>query len=310
MKINKVDLKEFLQNFLKQKVLVALVILVIISLIVTVSLLVSGSTSSRGGGASDKSNPRSVVLAKPTKEPFNLFGLFNPEKKKNSGPQSDGKLASIPPNSTSGAAGTVTKINPDGSKSTQTVAVGGTTQTSQGTINTKTNIAQDLGSNTEVDNIRIVFQNPDGSTTTYVPPGTPPDEVRWARYTNNKDKYAINYPQNWQFVYSIDGSGNEGIALYPSDANLSDPGAPYIGFGITDSFLLPGGAGSENSYATQITVDGVSGTLYTNGPLGDSYIAAVMQYSGKYFGLGSSISSETFAYVYYYMLYSLTFNIQ
>jgi hypothetical protein len=203
----------------------------------------------------------------------------------------------------------ITKVLQNGSKEVQKVTANSIFSTAQGTINPNASIAQDLASNTHADNITIAFLNPDGSTFTYIPPGTPPDDVRWARYTNENDKYAINYPFNWQFVYSFN-NGHEGVALYPPGVDLNDSNSPFIGFGVSDAFHLPAVGNSTGAYVTPIVVDGIAGDLYTNGSLGNSYVASVLPDSGRYFGLGSKISSTTFIYVYYYMLHSLTFNVQ
>lgn len=301
--------KEQIIDFIKrQKILIILVgavLLILIVLIVVFTTRPKVVTKGRTGN-----NQQSGAI--PTKKPFDPFGLSGKEDRTE---DSDNEaIATSLKNIHSGnpsapLPSSIKNVQTNGSTTNIPLASGSITQTSQGTVNPNGNIQTGVGSNVQEDNIRIVFQNPDGTTTTYIPPGTPPDEVRWGRYTNNVGKYAINYPSNWQFIYSVN-SGNEGVALYPPNVNINDPTSPYIGFGLTNSFLLPVIGNTENSLITSILVDGVSGNLYTNGPLGNSYIASVMQYSGKYFGVGASKSDATFAYVYYYMLNSLTFNIE
>lgn len=313
MKINDLKTEKIISYIKKQWKPFSLVAVILVALIVTLLIpnkdnntrKTPGSTAI--GNQTPKSNPDSE------KKSFNpLTILFGPKKDDRNNQNNNIPTGVKPqPNVTAAASSgsTITKVLPDGTKTTQQATGSSTINTTQGTINPNANISQGIASNTQVDNLRIVFQNPDGTTFTYIPPGTPPDEVRWARYTNNVAKYAINYPSNWQFVYSVT-DGNEGIALYPPGSSPNNPASHYIGFGVTNSFLLPATGDTSNALVTSIVADGVSGNLYTEGPLGNSYIASVFSYSGKYFGLGGSKSDATFAYVYYYMLQSLTFNIE
>ncbi len=305
--------KEKLVIFIKKQripiILVSLVLVIAVSgfAIFRGSQKTLPATNGRTGNSINQPN------VTPTKKPFNPFAIFDkPEETDDSNKSTaDTSLKNIHSgNPLAPIPSSIKKIQSDGKVTAQPLVGGSIVQTTQGTINSTGNIQTGVDSNTQVDNIRIVFQNPDGTTTTYIPPGTPPDEVRWGRYSNTTSKYAINIPINWQFVYSIDGNGHEGVALYPPNVNVNDPNVPYIGFGITESFLLPVAGNVENSYTTPLIVDGITGTLYTNGSLGNSYVASVLQYSGKYFGLGASKSDATFAYVYYYMINSLTFNTE
>lgn len=249
----------------------------------------------------------------PTKKPFSLIGLFGGSEKKSATvlntKTTDKKLKNIPSGDLSAAIPSViTRVASSGSKSTQALSAGSSVQTSQGTIDPIANIQTGVDSNKQPDNISVIFKNPDGTTTTYIPAGTPPGDIRWGRYTNNKSKYAINYPINWQFTYTLDEFGFEGIALYPPGADLNDKNGPHIGFGMSETFLLPSALSTAGTpYTTPIKSDGITGNLYTNGPLGNSYIASTFKYNGYYFGLGSTKSDPLFAYIYYYMIYSLTF---
>jgi hypothetical protein len=313
MRINNLTTEQIISFFKKQWKLAGMTFAILIFLIITLSLpgKDNKATTPRPGTSNVVNNTNNKTTSKKSQNPFSF--LFNSKKDDTNSSATQNVTSGVTPPPSPVAAqaspSTITKIEASGAKTMQTVAVGTVINTVQGTINPNTNIAQDLSSNTEVDNIRIIFQNPDGTTFTYIPPGTPPDEVRWGRYTNAKEKYAINYPSNWQFVYSLE-DGHEGVALYPPGVNQNDPKSPFIGFGITSSFLLPAGGDTANAQITSIVVDGVSGDLYTNGPLGSSYIASILSYSGKYFGLGGSKSDATFAYVYYYMINSLTFNTE
>jgi hypothetical protein len=300
--------KERLLIFIKSQKIPLALGGVIIVILLTTFLIPSGNKKPSGIA---NTNGRNV---QPTKKPFNPFGFLSDKKKDESNvPTQDAVSASLK-NIHSGNPQApiptgIIKTTQSGSSTTQKIS-GNTIQTTQGSLNPQSNIQTGVDSNTEVDSIRIIFRNPDGTTTTYIPPGTPPNEVRWGRYTNTKTNYAINYPSNWRLKYSIDNDGNEGITLHPPYVDANDPKSPFIGFGMSDKFLLPAVSDSTKVLITNIRVDGVSGDLYTEGSLGRSYIASIFNYKNKYFGLGASISDATFAYVYYYMLYSLTFNTQ
>jgi hypothetical protein len=313
MTMNKEQINRLIYLAKNQWKPIALGVLILVSLIVTL-LIPSGGKDAKEedpGAAVRMASENSADSPTPTKKPLNPFGfLFDKDKEDK---EAGGAVRPTPPAfpgnviNENTSRSTVTKVNSDGTSSTQTISGTGSIKTSQGIINPNTNIEKDISGNEDQDNIAIVFQNPDGTTTKYIPPGTPPDEVRWARYINRKENYEINYPFNWQFVYSVDGNGHEGIALYPPGVNKNDPRSQYVGFGVTRSFLLPAVGDTSNALVTPIRVDGVSGDLYTNGPLGNSYIASIFSYNGNYFGLGASKSDTTFAYVYYFMLHSLTF---
>ncbi|HWY79800.1 MAG TPA: hypothetical protein VNW29_05590 [Candidatus Sulfotelmatobacter sp.] len=160
--------------------------------------------------------------------------------------------------------------------------------------------------NPNVTNFQIVFLGPDGQLQIYIPPTTPPIQITWTRYTNIIDHYSVDYPSNWQ-LKTQDTNGHSGISLYLPTANIQDPNQQYVGFGWSSYNLFPANDPSSQSYATQAMVTGVSGTLYTHGTIGSSYIIAILPYNGGYFGIGSTASDPTFAYVYLHMLQSLTF---
>lgn len=245
------------------------------------------------------------------KKPFNLLGFLFNQKKEESKQQDNSQALNNLPNviSPQTTLSTVTQLKSDGTKVVQKLDGKSVISTAQGTINPNVNLNNVISGNVQQDNISMVFLNPDGTTTTYIPPGTPPDEIRWAEYTNHNDKYAIIYPYNWKFFYSV-SDGHEGIALYPPGVDPLDSKSPYIGFGMTDDFHVPIAGEAQGTYLTPIIVDGETGGLYTNGPLGNSFIASVISYNGKYFGLGSSKSDATFAYVYFYMINSINFNAE
>lgn len=314
MKIDNQLINKMLIFCRKQWKLLALSGLILFSLLVTLTLpsknknVVTNPNSIQSSNPSDSSKSNSGS----TNKPFNLFGIvFGPKKQESKSSQTNSQALNNLPNiiTSKTSQSTVTLIAPDGSKVTQTVSGSKSISTAQGTINPNANIKAEIAGNTTLDYIYINFKNTDGSTTTYIPPGTPPDEIRWAVYTNHTDNYSLIYPYNWQFFYTI-VSGHEGVALYPPGVDINDSKSPYIGFGTTDDFHLPTVGEAQGTLLTPIRVDGIDGGLYTNGPLGNSFVASVMPYLGKFFGLGSSKSDATFSYVYYYMINSINFNAE
>ncbi len=289
--------------------------IILLSLFITLLIpnKARNSLSNPTGNTLGRENNNSTNKPESKKQPFNPFGFLfdNNVKKGKLANEASSPLKNIPNgNTTVQIPSTIVKVQPNGTRIKQSINSTGTTQTAQGTIQQNSNLQTGVDSNVKADDIRIIFQNPDGTTFTYIPPSTPPGEVRWGRYSNTKSKYAINYPSNWQFLYSTDSNGFEGVALYPPGVDPNDANSPFIGFGMSASFLLPAASNIAGAYVTPLTVDGIHGSLYTNGSLGASYIASTLSYSSNYFGLGASKSDATFAYVYYYMLNSLTFNIE
>lgn len=157
---------------------------------------------------------------------------------------------------------------------------------------------------TPVTDIKIVFKNQDGTYFTYVPPAVPPVDVSWLRYINYQDHYAIDYPANWQMVKTT-YNGHEAITLYsPTDANNIDkPSLAFVGWKA--DYLT-----SSANYTGTITLNDIGGTVYTNGPLGLSSVAAVFQYKYGYFAFGSSSTNPVFIYIFDHMLRSIDFNVQ
>lgn len=157
---------------------------------------------------------------------------------------------------------------------------------------------------TPATDINIVFVNENGEYWTYEPPAVPPIETSWVRYTNHQDNYSIEYPANWLVVKS-DYNGHEGITLYmPGDLqNIDKPSIAFVGWKA--NYLS-----STAKYSGEIILKGYPGTIYTNGPLGPSSVAAVFEYSGGFFALGSSTSNPVFIYVFDHMLRSLEFNVE
>jgi hypothetical protein len=161
------------------------------------------------------------------------------------------------------------------------------------------------GTNSNVTNFQIVFQGPDGPQT-YVPPTTPPVQVTWTRYIDPIDHYSLDYPANWQLKQQ-NTNGHTGFSLYLPGANIQDPNQQYAGFGWSNFNLYPANDPNSQSYATAATITGVTGSLYTYGAEGKSYIIGIFPYREGYFGIGSTASDPTFAYIYQHMLQSLVF---
>jgi hypothetical protein len=201
------------------------------------------------------------------------------------------------PNSTSQPAGSTTKSSTNQSQSTTT-----TTPTTTITTQTNSNNSPASSQNSASSPPKIVFIGPDGKAQTYIPPSDPPVQITWARYTNNLEHYAIDYPSNWQIV-TTQYRGHEAIFIYEPDADRSDPDVQYISYGWSSYFYPP-----SASYTGSFTQDGIPGTIYTNGSIGSSFIAGVFQYYNGFLVLNNNVSDEIFAYIFSHMILSLDFN--
>lgn len=149
---------------------------------------------------------------------------------------------------------------------------------------------------------KIVFINSNGQSQVYTSPATPPVEITWARYTNQLEHYSIDYPSNWQIV-TTQYRGHEAIFIYTPGADPSDSDVQYISYGWSTYFYPP-----VASYVGSFTLDGVSGTIYTNGSIGSTFIAGVFNYANGFLVLNNNISDEIFAYIFNHMILSLDFN--
>lgn len=233
--------------------------------------------------------------------PFNLLeSLFSSQTK------SQSTTGSNKPN-------TVSKVPTVGQRTSQ--QVNNTAQTISPTVQTSTN-TQGSGQSTSavnptlnvptisnVTNIQINFQAENGQIQTYAPPSEPPIEINWARYINQEDHYAIDYPSGWQMI-KAEYSGHEGISLYMPEEDPSNENTRSVAFiGWNINYLS-----NTTTYTTSIMLNGVPGTLYTNGPIGNSSISVVFQHPYGYFALGSNSSDQTFLYIFDHMLRSISFN--
>ncbi len=323
-KINKQYLINFFKKIVEDKFILGIVMLAILSIIVSVSLLIGGENNfSKRTGIPNVSNHGSGEDGKTGEEEssekgFNFFGLLSEkdqgkdQSSENSAPRSL-KGVTVPngnPNIKTPPA--IKKVNADGSSVAQTLNQTGSTNTIEGTIDPDPDggLQEGVDSDSGGDSIAISFQNSDGSITEYVPPGTPEDEIRWGRYTNTTSGYALNFPVNWQFTYSVAETGDELLILFPPNVDPDDPESENIVFGFNSSNFNPVNTILRDAYTTTIIVDGQTGNLYTKGPLGPSYIASILNTNTGLFGLMASKSDELFAYVYYFMIHSLTFNVE
>lgn len=150
---------------------------------------------------------------------------------------------------------------------------------------------------------KIVFIGPNGEQI-YSPPTVPPVSITWAKYTNTLEKYSIDYPINWQVVHTS-YRDHEALFIYAPGSDPSDPDVQYISFGWSSYYYPP-----TANYVGSFIQDGVPGTIYTNGALGESYIAGVFQYFNGFLILNNNVSDEVFAYIFNHMILSLDFNIQ
>lgn len=182
---------------------------------------------------------------------------------------------------------------------------GGGSQTGNQQGNGQNNLPIAIPTPTPITDVQIVFIDENGNPWTYVPPDVPPIDTTWTRYINHQDHYAIDYPTAW-LMYKSNYNGHEGITLYEPGGDPNDIDKPSIAFvGWQADYLS-----SSAKFTGQITVKGYPGTIYTNGPVGSSSLAAVFNYTGRYFAMGSSISDPVFIYVFDHMLRSLEFNVE
>lgn len=154
----------------------------------------------------------------------------------------------------------------------------------------------------------LYFQDPQtGAVTPYILSGINPADFTWGRYTNDIDKYAIDYPTNWQLVKHNEG-GHEGISVYPPGEDTNNSSAQQIGLGWSVRYVLPTAGGSDIYFQTAITINNTLGQLYTlsNGTQGGKGIAVLLPHHFGYFGIGGSADTNTFIYVFQHMLSSLT----
>lgn len=258
----------------------------------------SQTTSSNTSGSSASAFNLFVFLSR-------LFGFGNSHSGSQSASNTSLSSATSQSSTEGSAIQSVTTTNSTNTTSSTT----GNSQQNTNQTQSSQNADSSSGSGSDDTPIQIIFESPDGGTQVYTPPATPPVDVTWGRYVNTNDRYAIDYPINWQVV-KTDYNGHEGVSLYAPGTDPTNPNAQYIGFGLASYYLLPAGQSQQNSYSYPVTIESIAGTMYTQGELGTGSMALVAQTAQGYFGMGSNISSPSFIYIYNYMLQSLTFGPQ
>ena len=152
-----------------------------------------------------------------------------------------------------------------------------------------------------------LFKDPAGGFVAYNLPTTSPATITWVTYNNQQDGYTIEYPSNWIQVKDS-SNGHAGLAFYPPGTNLNENvpgGSKGIGFRWVESQIsVP----SDQTIANikSITVNGITGQLYTQASLGET-ITVTFPYKGGSFILTADAGSDTLIYVFQHMLYSLKF---
>lgn len=323
----------FTQNTIIQLILKQKILMILVTLTLFMGILIIYKTSSEKGNKQQNqylsknilmpatnitiSTPItkqqvSIIPTPPEASPrFNLVtffsGLFGGAPKKTK--QSDPTLS--PAQSSLAVASTNRPTLVTGAQSIQnSVSANGAWSSSQPATSTQNTSQQAANnSNTSETNIQIVFQSSDGQLETYVPPSTPPIEVTWLKYVNEQDHFTIDYPANFQIVKQ-QTNGHESVSIFQPNADINDPNQVYISFGLSIYKLYPENGIKTDYVATPIKVTNISGTVYTHGPIGNSYIISIFPYLGGHFGLASATSGTELNYIYNHMLSSLVFNTQ
>lgn len=153
-----------------------------------------------------------------------------------------------------------------------------------------------------------LFKDPMGALVVYYLPATPPATITWTTYQNQQDGYTIDYPSNWMKI-ETSSDGHIGLALYPPGTNLNEnvPGGPEgIGLRWMKTYQSPAPTDPTITYIKPITIDGVTGQLYTQGSL-ENAIIAIFAYKGESFILTTDTGSDVIIYAFQHMLDSLKF---
>ncbi len=181
---------------------------------------------------------------------------------------------------------------------------------SSGSIQNKQNsgTGSNKPSNTDLSNVTLYFQDPNGNLQPYVAPTAPPANLSWETYVNTNDHYTIEIPVGWQVVRTL-YDGHEGVSIYPPGMNINtslQDGLVAIGFGVSQyDYQVPYINQSQASSIAPITIDGYSGTIYTQGSFGMNTVAAILKYGNYYFGIGGTANSIDTIYIFQHMLESL-----
>src|SRR6266566_7981137 len=153
-----------------------------------------------------------------------------------------------------------------------------------------------------------LFKDSSGGYVVYHVPTNPPTSITWMTDRNQQDGYAIDYPSNW---IQVKDTPNEhlGMAFYPQGTNLNEnePGGPKgIGFRWIKTPQIPLPSDPSITDINSVTIDGITGQLYTQTSLGAS-ITVIFPYKGGSFIMTADADSDVLIYAFQHMLESLKF---
>ncbi len=154
-----------------------------------------------------------------------------------------------------------------------------------------------------------LFKDATGGYVVYHLPATPPAPITWNTYNDQQDGYALDVPSNWEQVETAVG-GHPGFAYYPPGTDLNENvpgGAKGIGFRWTTAYQPPSSTDPSITEMQSITINGITGELYTQSSLGNSIIASFPLHGGN-FVISVDADSDLLIYVFHHMLESLKFS--
>jgi hypothetical protein len=136
----------------------------------------------------------------------------------------------------------------------------------------------------------------------------PPAPITWTMYSNQQDRYTLDIPSNWQQV-ATPISGHAGFGFYPPGTNPNNdvPGGPQgIGFRWTDTYQPPSPTDPTITEIQPITINGITGQLYTQSSLGKTILVSFPLHGGS-FVISVDADSNLLIYTFHHMLASLKF---
>jgi hypothetical protein len=153
-----------------------------------------------------------------------------------------------------------------------------------------------------------LFKDTTGGFVLYQMPATPPASFTWATYRNPQDGYVIDYPSNWMRVETF-SNGHTVFAFYPpgTDPNENVPGGPQgVSFRWSETYQPVVQTDTTITDIKPVTIDGVTGQLYTQRSLGATIIVT-FPLKGQGFIFITDATSDILIYVFQHMLASLKF---
>jgi hypothetical protein len=153
-----------------------------------------------------------------------------------------------------------------------------------------------------------LFKDTTGGFVFYRFPATPPAILTWATYRNQQDGYVIDYPSNWMRVESS-SNGHTVLAFYPPGTNLKEnvPGGPQgISLRWVETYQPVVSKDTTITDIKPITIDKISGQLYTQAALGAAIIVT-FPLKGGGFVMTADATSDILMYAFQHMLASLKF---